>query len=417
MNDVILIRLRDQERALLACALGAVGGAMLFDEVEAETLIDDDVRTAWRHCVAAVRRGNRPSFLLLAGAGIPQPAHERLGALAQGAREADPLQARDEYRRAAATHRLALTLGTMQGLLAQPDVEPVSLGIEAEAAIRLALDSMGTRRRQSLVDAGEEYVASLRNDTWRVPLPNVLDGRIGGLRRGQMLVILGRSGHGKSCLALTAAMDAAKANLRVLYASREMPAPQLAGRMGAMLLDQSPSMLNEAVRWDDASERELYEALRALGDRIIVDDRSRDVRDVEAEVRRAQLAGEPYHLVVLDFLQQFDGPGEARHEVLEAIAYRMKDLAMQQECAVIAPCQVNRAGSVSETIPGMNAIRGSSGIENAADAIVGIALGERDSNSGDAKLEASIAKARNGVPGPLPPVLRLRANLRVEERT
>jgi hypothetical protein len=415
MFDPIDKRLRDQERALLACALAAPGGAVTFDEVSVDAIVDPNVRIAWRACQAAVQRGARTSPLLLAGAGLPDAEYDRLHALTRGATGADPMEVRDEYRIAAATHRLAYALATVQGALVQPDVNPAAIALDAEAALRLAVEGLAPRRRQSLIEAGEEYVASLRAESWRVPLPRTLDERIGGLAEGQMLVVLGRSGHGKSCLALTAAVDAAREGRRVLFVSREMPAKQLAGRMAAMIRNRTPQQIRDDVLTDQKGEDALYEALDQLGDRIVIDDRSRDIRDVEAEVRRARLAGESYALVVLDFVQQFVGPGEARHEVLEAIAYAAKDMAMRERCAVIAPAQVNRAGSREEAIPGMNSIRGSSGIENAADAIVGIVLGQRDSASGNAKVEACIAKARNGTPGALPNVLWLRANLRVEE--
>jgi KaiC/GvpD/RAD55 family RecA-like ATPase len=415
MNDPIRVRVVDQERALLATALAKPEGAPLLEEVATEALVDDHVRVAWTAAQAAVRRGARPSVLLLAAAGLNEKELERLSALTHGAREADPGSVLSEYRRASATMKLAMAYAAAQGALAQPDSEPTLVALEVEGAVRACLNGLESVRTQSLVEAGEDFVASLRHETWSVPLPSSLDQRIGGLHERELLVVLGRSGHGKSCVAMTAAIDAALAGQRVLYVSREMPAPQLAGRMAAMILERTPNELRVGLRASEHEVSEFYGALRRVEQNFVIDDRCRDVREIEAEVRRAALAGEGYQLVVVDFIQQFDGPGEVKHEILENIAYRLKDMAMRERCAVIALAQVNRAGSREPDVPGMDAIRGSSGIENAADAILGISLGKRNSLSGEASIEAKVAKARNGIAGPLERGLVLRASLRVEE--
>lgn len=261
----------------------------------------------------------------------------------------------------------------------------------------------GAEEQEGLSKAAEDWIRALQRspvERWKLTtgLPDLDERFGGGMAPGTLTLVTARPGGGKSSLLCTAAVEAAKEGNRVLYVSREMPERELFGRFLACYRDEPLALIERSVVGGNAQVIEEVLELGILP--IAMRDRVAHIAIVQSLVRRERLAGRPFRLVLLDYLQLFDGPGESQHERLEAIAYGAKALALECECALLVAVQPNRDGSKREGLPTMHDLRGSSAIEDAADNIVSMlkAGGGRDM---DASLCIGVEKARNGTTGEL----------------
>ena len=263
----------------------------------------------------------------------------------------------------------------------------------------LAIDSSEVNMRQD----AEDLLASLAGDegeavvSFRLPSLDRVMG--GGLKRGTLSLVLGHSGHGKSCMGLQAAVRAAESELRVLYVSTEMGGREMVARAASWQAEwESMSFMRTLTIGTEKARKALGQAAELS---IEVNDKISTIGLVEARVMRAIGAKQPFGLVVLDFLQMFRGPGEQEHEKLAGIAYDAKHLARRAEIPVLAMVQPKRGESAPTGPPSMHSIRGSSTIQNAADTIISV-YSDQSGNPGDPyDFTINVEKARNGQPGEL----------------
>jgi len=199
-----------------------------------------------------------------------------------------------------------------------------------------------------------------------------LDAKLnGGLRAGQLMVIGGRPGLGKSALMQQLLLTAAKQHQPVLLASLEMPAAECAGRgvrqTSRQLFEQLPVVFTETA--------ELHQL----------------VGQVRLAVRKFGV-----QLVAIDYLQLIDVPkdrGALREQQIAMASRAFKRLAVDLKIPVIVGSQLNRAAE-SRGRPSLADLRESGAIEQDADIVV--LLHHLDDEGGR---ELIIAKHRAGSRG------------------
>ncbi|MEL6613231.1 MAG: DnaB-like helicase C-terminal domain-containing protein, partial [Bacteroidota bacterium] len=193
-----------------------------------------------------------------------------------------------------------------------------------------------------------------------------LDRAPAGLRPGTFHVVIAPTAHGKSALALTAAFETAGRGLRTLYVTKEMRRVECSLRWAAMATGQKCDKLGaHAAEGGDL----LPELQRLIPTCLHPRDDLATPMAIAAEVQRAEIEGNPYRLVVVDYLQQYPGPGESATERIDAAVDAIKTMALQRQCAVLAPAQLNRDQDEG-SIPQRSNIRGSGAIEQWADVVV-----------------------------------------------
>jgi replicative DNA helicase len=189
---------------------------------------------------------------------------------------------------------------------------------------------------------------------------------------GQLIVVGARPGGGKTAWALQVALHNACRGHNALLFSMEMPRVQLAMRMLACHA-HVPSPTIKARKNSEAEWQRVIKSLGAIRDAAIwVDERaSLTLHQIEAECARLTGAGHPPAIVVVDYLQLVR-PADQRSnkaDQLELIAQGLKEIALRNRCVVIALAQLNRGSDSQAGAPGMGSLRGSSGIEAAADVV------------------------------------------------
>jgi len=124
---------------------------------------------------------------------------------------------------------------------------------------------------------------------------------------------------------------------------------------------------------------------------------------IAALVQAELIAGDPFSLIVLDYLQVLDAPGEKDHEKIAYCVKAAKRLGRSANCAVMAMCQLNK-GATTGAMPSLDHILGSCAIEHQADSVVCFKQHPKEGGRDMAEpsyypLEFDIAKARSGIAG------------------
>lgn len=261
---------------------------------------------------------------------------------------------------------LMTEVGTMESATARTD-EFTPL----KEAVRQTIDNL--EERQRTLQAGEciGITTGLRR----------LDAVTGGWRGGQLIVLAGRPGMGKSATMLHFASSAALKGLSVCIFSLEMPTEQLTGRMivGSSEVDAT-AFRNGAVKTDDW--KRIEQSGEALGELpIYVNDRA----DISMRTIRSQCKAmhrrKYCDLVVVDYLQLINTSGRngqnREREVAEA-SRAAKLLAKELSVPVILLAQLSReVEKRPDKTPMLSDLRESGAIEQDADIVAFLDIPEK----------------------------------------
>lgn len=258
-----------------------------------------------------------------------------------------------------------------------------------------------------------------------------LDKMTAGLHPGELYIVAGRPGMGKTAFVLNLAQRLVaprevqfenqeaqiQAGAGVVFFSLEMPRDQLASRLLASeaQVDVSKIRSGNIGKGDWSSLTEAASKLSRLP--LWLDDtpalsllelRAR-VRRLQAEVARGGGDGpqaERLGLVVIDYLQLMSGrPGvQNREQEISELSRGLKQLAKEMGVAVIALSQLNRSVETRTTKdkrPQLSDLRESGAIEQDADAIFFIYRDEYyfPETTEPGVAEVIVAKQRNGPTG------------------
>lgn len=224
----------------------------------------------------------------------------------------------------------------------------------------------------------------------------------GGLLPGQLIVLAGRPGLGKTSLFLQLALAAAASGKGcALLFSLEMETDELVERAlcARALVDSARAADGVLSEGDVAAILEAVPQLEQLP--VLFDPRSRlRMADVRARVLSV-LAREPVAFVGLDYLQllEEDGDAESREEAIARATRECKLLAKEAGVPFALLSQFNRANERDKRAPRISDLRGSGAIEQDADKVWMI-HSEADDSDAEPEVEIIVGKQRKGPKGP-----------------
>ena len=225
----------------------------------------------------------------------------------------------------------------------------------------------------------------------------------GGMRPGNVVIVAGRPGMGKTSLATNIAFNIAAEGKTALILSMEMSAQELADRLIAQAGSVPLADVLAGNMEGEAGDRIMAGVGRLAELPIVIDDQGGlTLFELASKARSVKRRKGNLGVIVVDYLQLMDGEGDTRNSQIEAISRGIKALAKELEVPIILLSQLNRScESRTNRRPVASDLRESGAIEQDADVICMVYRDEiynRDSpDRGTA--EVGVIKNRQGAPG------------------
>lgn len=212
----------------------------------------------------------------------------------------------------------------------------------------------------------------------------------GGIRPGEVMVIGGRPGQGKSALGMNIMLKTSARGNPCAFFTIEMSAQQLASRAAAVCGCPMNADSRDAEKLEHAATE--LEKLPAQ----IIDMPTGKAGEIRSYVRSLSRRG-GYKVFVVDYLQlvRIGKDGIEEYQRVTMASQAMKQIAREYGVAMIVLAQINRDGGKKER-PTMSDLKGSGSIEQDADQII---LIHNPQDDDDCEPELILAKHRNGRTG------------------
>lgn len=282
-----------------------------------------------------------------------------------------------------------------------------------------ALDQVRTFERRTLKDDvpffRDEYNAKLENPDFDLGIKtgySYLDHVTGGLRGGELLLIGGESGGGKSLLLMNVALqiwlgennidmeDKFKPGNNVMYFSLEMPFKPCRNRVLGRL-SSNPTKLIRSAKLNTDEAAKLKKVLKFVSKypnqfEIVDIPRGATMESLEMLYEEAKLLYDP-KVIVIDYLGLMDYEGVEMEDWLKLgkIAERIHEFARVHNVIVLSAVQLNRPkGGKDEDKIGLHRIGRSALIMQNANIAVQIETRPNEKNFPDMKYH--VIKNRDG---------------------
>jgi replicative DNA helicase len=308
--------------------------------------------------------------------------------------------------------------------LVEAGTKIVQLGYGAASGMGGEVDDVVDRAQQAVYDVTErrtsddyfrledvlqqafdeiEAMGSRGTELYGVPTGfRELDELTNGFHAGQLIVIAGRPGMGKSTLGMDALRAASiKNQLSSVLFSLEMSRSEITMR----LLSAEAQILLSHLRTGQMTDQDWNRLARRMGEiaqapMFIDDSPNMSMMEIRAKARRLKQRHD-LKLVVVDYLQLMSSPKrvENRQQEVAEMSRSLKLLAKELEVPVVAISQLNRgAEQRQDKRPQMADLRESGAIEQDADMVILLhredAYERESPRAGEADL--IVAKHRNG---------------------
>lgn len=279
----------------------------------------------------------------------------------------------------------------------------------AQAAVMGITEAVATKLPQDIREVLSLAVSAIENRRAKTATVTptgfaAIDSMLsGGLRPGNVVIVAGRPGMGKTALATNVAYNVACDGRPVLILSMEMTAQELADRLIAQAGSVPLSEVLAGNMEGEAGDRIMFGVSRLAELPIVIDDQGGlTLFALASKARTVKRRKGSLGVIVVDYLQLMDGEGDNRNSQIEAISRGIKALAKELEVPIILLSQLNRACDArANRRPVASDLRESGAIEQDADVICMVYRDEiYNENSPDkGTAEIGIVKNRQGSPG------------------
>lgn len=227
----------------------------------------------------------------------------------------------------------------------------------------------------------------------------------GGLGKGELVIIGGRPGMGKSIVGQNLATYTANNGKKVIFFSLEMPKKQLGTRMlSAVTGTQYKKYRSGTVDGDDFYKMGVVMEQQKFENLLIDDTPRTDIEHIKAVCRAAKRKHKDIGVVIIDYIGLIRLPRQSRTrwEGIGEITRELKLLAKELDCPVVALSQIGReVEKERDKRPKLSDLRDSGCVEQDADIILLLYRDEYYFPHTQDKgiVEMAVAKCRDGSPG------------------
>jgi replicative DNA helicase len=197
-----------------------------------------------------------------------------------------------------------------------------------------------------------------------------LDKYIGGYNEGDLIVVAGRPGMGKTAIALTLTKEFAQIGGKALFISLEMSNEQLAKRYISLIGD----IANWKIRNGQLRENEILQVCDIANSQTIEffidDDVDSRIGQIKAKAKLHK-STKGLNLLVIDYIQLIKGTKTNREQEIAEISRTLKLLAKELKITVMILAQLSRKSEErADKRPMLSDLRESGAIEQDADIVM-----------------------------------------------
>lgn len=239
----------------------------------------------------------------------------------------------------------------------------------------------GTERGATMFDTLKDAFIDIENRTMDYRngiLPGIstgfrsLDRITGGWRKGRLIVVGGRPGHGKSSIALHFALTAAQNNIPVFFFSLEM----IKNELVEICLSGISDVSRTAIRDGELLDSDFSKLNKAAGTIEKLPILWFDNPDLSASkiigIVKNQMRKTGKGIVIIDYLQlikpEKSSKSQIREQQVAEISRALKRMTISEKIPIILLSQLNRQGDAEE--PKLSHLRESGSIEQDADIVL-----------------------------------------------
>ncbi|MBS1903248.1 MAG: AAA family ATPase [Bacteroidetes bacterium] len=292
-----------------------------------------------------------------------------------------------------------------------PMSEQELIGVVEKAYARYADVSKGDLSEDiySIQEAVEKYWQYSQRISERKVMTGypILDSKLRGIAPGEVLVVQGKAGGGKSAGAQNFAHNYAKATGQpVLFFSMEMPIVSVVERAIQIELELQGATVEQSFIESTDGIPELAKMIFSkLPNLYTIEKSGLTIDKIRQYIEFAEqsIYQKKTGLVVIDYLGLVQGVGNNLYERVSSAARSIKDLAKQLDVPIIFLTQINKSKADNER-PDINSSRDSGSIAEAADFMLSIWQDdEREVKSPEmVNVTITITKNRKGGKGDVP---------------
>mgnify|MGYP001327261882 FL=1 len=261
-----------------------------------------------------------------------------------------------------------------------------------EAALKAGMDkNIG---HEYLKDIESRYRENYR-PTVPTPWPVMTEAFQGGWGPGDLAIVFGNPGGGKSWTMVAAAAHAVQQGFNVIYYTLELGEDYVGKRFDCYFTGYSIDEVNK--------HRDKVEAIvKNLPGKLIVKEyapKSATVTTIKSHIQKCEDMDFKADMVIIDYVDYLRGPSKKfaeRKDEIDDVFVAVKGLAKELKIPVLTPSQVNRMGAKDQVIEGDKAA-GSYDKLMVADIAISLSRQKEDKVNGTGRFH--IMKNRYGMDG------------------
>ena len=191
----------------------------------------------------------------------------------------------------------------------------------------------------------------------------ILDAEISGFLPGELVVVGGRTSHGKTAFGVHLALHAARAGVPTLLLSLEETPALVTARAVAARTDIPYRRLASNPLLSDLERQQIDDALGELDDLPWSVLTVETLRALDEDTVCGAVATSQARMVIIDHLQKITTAGESRQYGVERVMNRLHAAALRDNRVVVVCAQLNRESEYEQRAPRLSDLRDSGAVE------------------------------------------------------